>query len=223
MKWALGGVHRNAKKDNNIFRYGQFDQDFFVNSLLDIDGGFFLDIGAGIGGLDVETTALSIMSNTYGLEMYRKWHGIAIDYDAQYIEAAKPIRRRCNLLCVDLMENNINELLAQHDCPTSIDYLSFDVDAAQEKVFDEFDFSKYHFQIITYEHNLYQGCVRQQQVSRSRFDELGYKLLFGNVGRWDDEPVEDWYVNAELFEKYRHLKHENIDSVQIIQMLRTQI
>lgn len=221
--WALEGVTSiNLAREENGFKYGQFCQDFFVNKLLNTDGGFFLDIGAGIGDYSTDGpfgVPISTMSNTYGLEKHRKWHGIAIDYDKKYIEEAKKARS-CNLLCVDLIKNNINELLEQCNCPEKMDYLSFDIDDAQEKVFNEFDFSKYKFQIITYEHNLFRGCDKQQRISRNRFKKLGYKLLFGNVGRTADEPVEDWYVDSKLFEKHKHLADENIPCGEIAQTLR---
>ena len=34
-----------------------------------------------------------------------------------------------------------NEVLEEYDCPTECTYLSIDVDDAQEKVFNDFDFS----------------------------------------------------------------------------------
>ena len=202
----------NAHK---IHGFSQFGQDCFVDKILDTDEGFFLDIGAGISHQSVDSTPIHSMSNTYWLEQERKWTGIGIDYDEAYINAARQ-SRSCKLLCADLMENNINDLLEQNDSPKNIDYLSFDVDDAQGKVFSELDFSKYQFRVITYEHNLFRGNTEEQKVSRATFKALGYKLLFGNVGYmnengiWTQEAVEDWYVDAELFQKYGHLAEDNL-------------
>jgi hypothetical protein len=212
-KWAFQGVYEKPS-----FRYGQLSQDFFVNKLLNINEGFFLDIGAGVGGLRL--CPVHTMSNTYGLEKNRQWQGIAIDYDETYIEIAKK-ERSCKLLCVDLMENNINDLLEQNNCPREIDYLSFDVDDAQEKVFNEFDFEKYRFRIITYEHNSF-TCGKHRQESRDRFEKLGYHVLFGNVGREPNDPVEDWYVDVDLFLKYNKISDTNLSHHQIIELLETQ-
>jgi len=203
----------NALK--KIYGFGQFGQDRFVNKILDTDEGFFLDIGAGISHQSLASVPIYSMSNTYWLEHQRKWTGIGIDYDQTYINAARQFRS-CKLLCVDLMENNINELLEQNDCPENMDYLSFDVDDAQSKVFSELDFSKYQFRVITYEHNLFRGNAEEQKMSRATFKALGYKLLFGNVGYmgengiWTQEAVEDWYVDAEIFQKHGHLAEDNL-------------
>ena len=204
-----------------IYGFGQFGQDCFVDKILDMDGGFFLDIGAGISHQSVGSVPIYSMSNTYWLEHQRKWTGIGIDYDEAYINAARQ-SRSCKLLCVDLMENNINESLEQNDCPTNIDYLSFDVDSAQSKVLSDLDFSKYRFRVITYEHNLFRGEVEEQKTSRATFESLGYKLLFGNVGYmvengiYTQEAVEDWYVDIEIFQKYGHLAEECVNPVEAL-------
>jgi|TARA_Y100001947_G_C10236807_1_gene259896 hypothetical protein len=218
-RWAIKGLTAKTKQS---FRYGQFGQDVFVNRLLDMDEGFFLDIGAGVSDLDAETVLISTMSNTYGLEQFRDWNGIAIDYDEKYIQEAKKFRS-CIMICEDLMEVNINDILQKNNAPKKIDYLSFDVDDAQEKVFNELDFSVYSFRIITYEHNLYRGHSQSHEKSRRRFKDIGYKLLFGNVGADDRTPVEDWYVDHQLFDKYNHLMDDNSPSAKIIQTLEQKI
>tara|TARA_R110000824_G_scaffold9932_16_gene44175 strand:+ start:187 stop:864 length:678 start_codon:yes stop_codon:yes gene_type:complete len=200
------------------FDYGQFSQDYFVNKILNIDNGFFLDIGAGVGDLDIEKVAITAMSNTYGLESLRHWKGIGIDYDKKYIDFASKIRS-CTLLCEDLTQVNINDLLRDNDAPKNIDYLSFDVDNAQERVLNELDFSTYSFNVITYEHNLFRGCKKHHEDSRKKFKSLGYKMLFGNVELMPQEPVEDWYVNSDLFDKYKHISADNISRNKIIIML----
>ena len=156
-----------ASDPKGIYGLGQFGQDYFVDKILDIDEGFFLDIGAGVSDLDANRVPIYSMSNTYWLENQRNWTGIGIDYDETYINAAKQARP-CKLLCVDLMKHNINEILEQNNCPETVDYLSFDVDDAQSKVFSELDFSKYQFRVITYEHNLFRGNTEEHKtVSRA--------------------------------------------------------
>ena len=46
--------------------HGQLSQDIFVNKVLDIDDGFFVDIGAGTDG--IRNMPMSFFSNTYNLE-----------------------------------------------------------------------------------------------------------------------------------------------------------
>jgi hypothetical protein len=98
------------------FDFSQFSQDWVINRILDIDEGFFLDIGAGVSDLNAEEVIISCMSNTYGLERFRDWNGIAIDYDDVYIREASKFRS-CTLVCEDLMKTNINEILKQLGLP----------------------------------------------------------------------------------------------------------
>lgn len=203
---------------------GQFGQDFFIASLLG-EGGYFVDIGCGTSDLDLRYCPIFSMSNTYILEKFMGWNGIALDYDKEYCKLAE--KQRNSVSCVDLMENNINEVLAERNCPEHFDYLSFDVDQAQRKVLDEFDFDKYSFKVLTYEHNystkdnpvmrdLYLG---DRDYSRKKFTDLGYHILFGNVGLGPTEMIEDWYVNEELFDKYKHLASDNATLNEILKKL----
>ena len=219
--WGMMGASYTKEEMKYSFDYGQFSQDWCVNRILDIDKGFFLDIGAGVSDHDAELVLISTMSNTYGLEKFRNWNGIAIDYDDVYIKEAKRLRS-CSMICEDLMQTNINDILKNNNAPEEIDYLSLDVDDAQQKVFNELDFSSYKFKIITYEHNIFRswdflrGKTIHDDESRNRFKELGYGLLFGNVGLTDEEPVEDWYVDQNLFEKYGHIAKDGITRDQIM-------
>lgn len=218
----------NSSSDNKkySFNYGQINQDFCINRVLNIDNGFFLDIGAGVGGLDAKKVLINSMSNTYGLERFRDWNGIAIDHDETYIQEAKKIRS-CVMVCEDLTKISINDILEKNNAPKKIDYLSFDVDDAQEKVFNELDFSTYSFKAITYEHNLYSafdhtGCrldtnvIELYKKSREKFNKLGYRLLFGNVGVFPGLPIEDWYVDRKTFKKYEHLASDNVTGRQVM-------
>ncbi len=225
-------LNKSAKRTKkHSFSYGQIAQDEFVNEVLDIDDGFFLDIGSGIGGLDPKRVLPYYMSNTYGFEKFRRWQGIAIDYDERYIDEAKKFRS-CSTICADLMKTSINDVLKQNNAPRKIDYLSFDVDDAQRTVFDNLDFSTYTFKVVTFEHNLYTAFdyatleVDKELIdfyleSRHKFKNLGYRLLFGNVSAPNFEcPFEDWYVNEEIFNRYGHIASENITSVEAIHKVR---
>jgi hypothetical protein len=205
-------------------------QDLFVDKILNIDGGYFVDIGAGTGGLPLYSPGF--YSNTFFLES-REWKGLAIDYDKNYIDSAQNLRK-AKCICSNLNVTNINTILKSHGCPEEIDYISLDVDDAQKRVFDDFDFKKYKFKVLTLEHNLFQSfsecnqnhsvehktkIVKEYKEYRSKLQDLGYKILFGNVILDGYGPVEDWYVNEEIYVKYRHLKKENINCKEIINVI----
>jgi hypothetical protein len=203
----------------------QFYQDFFVWTVMGRKlKGYFLDIGAGTGGLPPRYNDPGFFSNTYFLERYSEWNGIAIDYDKTWCDFIRD-KRSANIVCEDLTQRNINDILEEANCPIEVDFLSFDVDDAQGKVFEELDFEKYKFKIITYEHNLFQSLpncdqnhteehkakvVKAHKLDREKFKSLGYKPLWENVGEFVDRPVEDWYLNEEMFERFKHLHKKTV-------------
>lgn len=192
---------------------GQFLQDFFVDTLLQKNNGFFVDIGCGVGDIDLEKYHFRALSNTYALEKYRNWKGLGIDCDQNYYEMAAPFRDK--VICVDLLKSNINDALEQNNCPTKVDYLSFDIDEAQRTVLDEINFNKYKFDIITYEHNYSVSLDDHREYSRRKFSKLGYKILIGNVGDKAGCYIEDWYVSQKLYDKYKHLTTDKATTKQI--------
>tara|TARA_B100002019_G_scaffold256463_1_gene239870 strand:- start:1384 stop:2022 length:639 start_codon:yes stop_codon:yes gene_type:complete len=195
-------------------------QDIFVDKVLNKTNGFFVDIGAGTGGLPAHTPGF--YSNTYFFETFRNWKGIAIDYDTKWYDSVKN-SRNCIVSCVDLLKTNISEHLELLDCPTQIDYLSIDVDDAQLKVFNDFDFDKYRFKVLTLEHNLFQSLqnctqnrsqehkekiAKEHTYYREVLSSHGYKLLWDNVCLENYGPVEDWFVDEETFDKNAHIHRQ---------------
>lgn len=205
----------------------QVKQDVFVNKILQKNEGFFLDIGAGTGGLTGRP--VEFYSNTYFFERYRGWKGIAIDYDENWYNHVKN-KRTCKVSCVDLLEVNINQHLSSLDCPDAIDYISLDVDDAQLKVFNEFDWDKYRFKVLTLEHNLFQSQDIELQSHddehkekiKKEYDHYrqvlrgqGYEILYADVVLDGYGPVEDWWVDKEIYEKYKSYKTKNINYKEV--------
>lgn len=203
---------------------GQLLQDLFTWKVLSRPTeGFFLDVGAGTGGIPYNSQAPGFYSNTYALEVLG-WTGICLDNDTQWCEGAEKDRFGCKVICIDLLENNINEILEDADAPNNMQYLSLDVDDAQNKVFTELDFDKYSFDVITFEHNLFQSlpeCTQNRSEewkakvfkeygeSKQKFSDLGYKLLWSDVILDGYGPVEDWWVSEEVYETNKGLKKHN--------------
>jgi hypothetical protein len=194
----------------------QICQDIFVNKILNKNNGYFVDIGAGTGGIKNED--VGFYSNTYFFE-HKGWTGIAIDCDNEYVNRVKN-KRNCKVICADLEKENINKILEQNECPNLIDYLSIDVDDIQYKVFNDFDFNKYKFKVLTLEHCL--RCSNEYKIKilqeydfyRKKLTSLGYKILWGNVHLDRYGPVEDWYVDEELYEKFKHIQKDGINCLE---------
>ena len=65
------------------------------------------------------------------------------------------------------------DLLAAHNCPREIDYLSIDTEGSELPILNAFDFSKYDIKIVTVEHN-YCEPDRQQIHDLLFADEPGH-------------------------------------------------
>jgi len=80
---------------------------------------------------------------------------------------------------------SLNDMLAKHNCPNDIDYLSIDTEGSEYEILRHFDFDKYNIQCITCEHNF--GAV-QQNVLELLLSK-GYKRKLEGFTGWDD-----WYA-----------------------------
>lgn len=190
----------------------QMLQDKFVDKFLDIDYGFFLDIGCGFGGLSNDDPAF--YSNTYVLES-RNWNGVGIDFDEKYCYRIRP-KRKAAILCIDLSLSNIGEVLDSRFCPTNIDYLSLDVDNVQEKVFDELPFDRYRFKVMTIETNLFQNTksvIDFTDKQRNILLSLGYKFIAKNVKLKGYGIVEDWYYDSTQIQTDQFFENEDCEFI----------
>lgn len=203
---------------------GQFLQDDFVFNFFHptLVSGTFLDIGAGVGGLKPVLNRPGFYSNTYLLEKL-EWKGLCIDFDQRWCDYIRPFRDM--IVCEDLMQTNINKVLEKFNMPSHINYLSFDVDDAQEKVFSELDFDKYSFDVVTYEHNLFQSypdcdqnhpleyrnkVKKRHAEDKLVWEKLGYVPFWTNVGEVEGRPVEDWYVSEKIYDQVSDLAKDNV-------------
>lgn len=182
----------------------QICQDAFVDKFLNIDNGFFVDIGAGTGGLPFKPLNPGFYSNTYYLEKFRNWNGYCFDIDPEFCNQAKNFRK--NVFCEDVSEDNFYDLLTLRmetdfsQNSVHIDYLSLDVDNVQEKVFDLIDFSMYRPTIITLETNVFTGKesdLHFAQKSKEQLLDLNFELVAENVVLAGYGPVENWFYDKE--------------------------
>jgi hypothetical protein len=85
---------------------------------------------------------------------------------------------------------SLNDLLAFHQCPSKVDYLSVDTEGSELSILSNFDFGAYDISIVTVEHNY---C----EPDRTRLHDLltanGFMRVLTFFSRWDD-----WYVKRKL-------------------------
>jgi FkbM family methyltransferase len=84
---------------------------------------------------------------------------------------------------------SVNDLLAQHQAPKSIDYLSIDTEGSELQIIQSLDFNLYNIKIIPIEHN----HTENRDSILSFLESKGYIRLFNNFTFWDD-----WYVLKNL-------------------------
>ena len=146
--------------------YSQISQDKFVNLMLGSAKGFFLDFGCGDGISQHNPCG----NNTLLLEE-NGWNGLSIDLDPRLINIFKTYRKtHCKAL--DLLNCNINDLLVEYNCPSVIDYFSFDIDGASEYVIKKMPFDKFKFKFIHHSLSFRNAIPRD-------FSSSGFNLNIG--------------------------------------------
>lgn len=84
----------------------------------------------------------------------------------------------------------LTDLLDKLNFTTEIDYLSIDTEGSEYKIICGIDFNKYHFSLITVEHNWVEP--KRSKIRKHLFDR-GYHLDILADSRFDD-----WYIHESL-------------------------
>ena len=174
--------------------FSQMSQDKFAQFLFKDQKGFFLDFGCGDG----VSTNNPCGNNTLVLEQ-NGWDGLSIDIDPYFISIFKKYRKT-NAESVDLTICNVADLLNKYKCPSVIDYFSFDIDEATQKVIRKFPFDQYEFKFITFEHDFYACGPDVKEEAFDIFSKNGYSRLVNNVNLSPHGAVEDWYIQEKYFQ-----------------------
>lgn len=85
---------------------------------------------------------------------------------------------------------SLQDLLHDHEAPSTINYISMDVEGGELSILEGFDFNRYHVEIWTIEHN-YQSEARQKifDIMTSQ----GYQRVLTDLSAYDD-----WYIHKSL-------------------------
>lgn len=167
--------------------FSQFGQDVAAAEFCGKTDGVFLDLGC---------NDPFFHNNTYSLESELGWSGVLIDVNRSMIDKCLELRSKNNAyLCVDLQQSNITTTLDFMGCSRHFDYISFDVDDATESVLMNFDFNKYSFSFMTFEHDLYRLGTRLKNLSKQILFQNGYKIYKENVEATGvGGAFEDWWI-----------------------------
>ena len=97
----------------------------------------------------------------------------------------KSARKSGSVYQVDTV--SLMDLLAEHNAPNEIDYLSIDTEGSEYEILKDFDFNKYKIKIITVEHNF----TNMREKIFELLTSNGYKRIFIQVSE-----VDDWYIKS---------------------------
>lgn len=81
---------------------------------------------------------------------------------------------------------SLQDLLAAHHAPRTIDYLSIDTEGSELSILKAFDFDKNHIKLITVEHNY---TPKREEIFKL-LTRKGFLRKFTDFSLWDD-----WYIN----------------------------
>lgn len=179
-----------------IKNYSQIYQDMFVLTMTNgIENGSYLEIGSGdpIYG-----------NNTYLLEKEFNWNGLSIDINELY-KLSFTEKRNNKFICENALTIDYYKLLNDNFKINIIDYLQIDCDPCDNsyEVLLKIPFDKYHFKVITFEHDYYNDKSRKfRNKSRGYLIKLGYHLIGGNISpNYYENPFEDWYIHPDYISK----------------------
>ena len=92
------------------------------------------------------------------------------------------VRRHAKSISVETVA--LNDLLATHEAPDTIDYMSIDTEGSEFEILSTFDFDRWRVRLFSIEHN---NTGREPEL-----DELlarqGYRRVFAEFSQWDG-----WY------------------------------
>lgn len=173
--------------------------------------GYFIDIGAFDG---------IAFSNTYYLEKELDWTGICIEAGKKNFESLMK-NRTCSCLnyaiynenkpvmfkengMYGLVEENgeqsieaitMEKLMMLYKAPSSIDYISLDIEGSEFEALEKFPFDKYKVSAWTIEHNSHVDFGALKMKVREVMLNNGYVLVPDDIKTcsW-----EDWYINSEF-------------------------
>lgn len=181
-----------SKKRNLMGRdyFSQACQDIFVLTMLENKkNGFYIEIG---GADPFESNNTFLLEHKYG------WNGFSIEYDKEL--AINYESKRFNpCMNADAMSFDIIGQLDNLNAPKQIDYLSLDIDPAENtyKALLNCPFDSYRFSVITYEHDFYSSGPKHMNLSREYLRSYGYKLVVENVKCYGRD-FEDWWVDPKV-------------------------
>lgn len=193
-------------------------QDLFALYFKGPKPGYFLEFGIANGSKFSNTLLLELMGwdglagepNPWLREEASRRRSIPIVSEALYEHTGKTLRFDCNGLygglsntsegreqekrsdqtgSIDVRTIKLRDLLDREKCPKNINFLSLDIEGAEETILADLPIEKYRFHCISVEHNF---GVRRQKIESIMISH-GFVRVFERLSGHDD-----WYINSSV-------------------------
>ena len=173
--------------------YSQIGQDRLVIHLTkEKRCGTFVDIGC---------SRPSLINNTFLLENEYQWTGLSIDIDEAEKSNWEEERPDSPMVVADALKVDFLELFKEHDLPSVIDYLSFDLEPPEAtfEALQRLPFDEYSFNVITFEHDGYRMGDEFKQNTRDFLSSKGYVFIH-ELNNQDDVYLSQEFFNQHVME-----------------------
>lgn len=171
-------------------------------SRLDEFGARLLDFKRDGTFVDIGSAHPRESNNSHFLETQLGWRGLCVELDKTHAGTYGD-RKNCTFLNEDATKVDYAKTFAEMDMPSSIDYLSIDVDGPYVEVAQVLPHDMYRFKVIGIEHDAYLHGDKYRVPEREFFLSKGYVLacadIFVRHPEYDDCPYEDWYLDPQYF------------------------
>jgi hypothetical protein len=141
-------------------------------------------------------------NNSNFLDLRLGWRGLCVEQESRYNESYSD-RKNCTYINDNALTVNYADVFAELNMPSSIDYLSLDVDVLDLDVAKILLATNYRFKVVGIEHDAYQYGDKYRTPQRELFLSKGYVLACADiyVRHPDivDCPFEDWWLDSEYF------------------------
>ena len=215
-KWAKTAI-KSCLQPHSLY-LSQAGQDFWVYAEVfnEKRGGFFLDLGAHDGVLISNTYLLERKYHWAGicveanpdsfLQLRKNRRAVCVhaclDSAAGFVDFVKSdvmggivseetdnreVQNKTNEV-IRIETKTLESVLVENKAPSEIDYLSIDIEGAEQRVLGSFNFKKYRFKCITIE--------RPPEALRAILRENGYILVKDIPG------LDCFYIHESISEQY---------------------
>jgi hypothetical protein len=169
--------------------------------------------------VDIGSAHSRLHNNSHFLDVQLGWRGLCVELNSQYNESYTKgeknevgenwynenfiNRKQCTYVNGDATKLNYAEIFAKMWMPSSIDYLSLDVDELDLEVAKILLPGNHRFKVVGIEHDAYRNGNKYRDLQRELFLSHGYVLacadMFVRHPDIIDSPFEDWYLDSQYF------------------------